>query len=286
MGIGSVGTGVVGSSQWWQSHGAAATGAAAPGNSSGRSANSSGGSKPAPYVPISQHVLVQKSDPHYAGMLAAWTKFTAGMNVQDISADRELRLWNIVCQGSALAAHSPVCPQGLATLASLYDEQDLVAPGAVAQNDSIFLVGSDFAGVGGVGELDADDVTTLYKALRKGQTAKVLNQGFDPADYPGDSSGPESNFPNGRAYFGIGSKGKEIALDYASYGSYDDIPIKIDIPTAIFNNTFGRYVGKYDGAPDAEVAIPSSMFPELNGFRPTLLGPEGGDGAAEGAGGE
>lgn len=58
---------------------------------------------------------------------------------------------------------------------------------------------------------------TIYKAPQKGMTEKLEGQGFLPEDF----SRRRNPYPDGKAYFGIGERGKAIAQDYASRGRYD-----------------------------------------------------------------
>jgi Pretoxin HINT domain len=79
---------------------------------------------------------------------------------------------------------------------------------------------------GGVPVLVHNECVTIYKAPARGMTDSLMNHGFDPADFPGSGNG----FPDGKAYFGLHDVGKEIALDYASRGGYDNAVISIRIP--------------------------------------------------------
>jgi hypothetical protein len=116
---------------------------------------------------------------------------------------------------------------------------------------------------------DADNAVTLYKAPGKGMTQKLLDQGFQPEDFPGD---PRSNgYPDGRAYFGLHDRGKDIALDYAGRGGYDSKVIEVIIPLDEFQRYFGNDVSAYDGVPAAQVAIPNTSFDILNRYPRTLV---------------
>jgi len=111
---------------------------------------------------------------------------------------------------------------------------------------------------------EADESARTYKAPPRGATDRLLRNGFDPVEFPGD---PTSNtYPDGKAYFGLEDRGLTIALDYASRGAYDSQVIKVEIPRAEFELYFGRYVQAYDGVPRAEVAIPNTEFGALNRY--------------------
>ncbi|TQM63507.1 hypothetical protein FB466_1772 [Klugiella xanthotipulae] len=114
----------------------------------------------------------------------------------------------------------------------------------------------------------APDSVLIYKALPEGTTDRVLRDGFDPADYPGSGWG----YPNGRAYFGLGSEGERIATDYSTYRGYDPIPIEIAIPRADFDAHFSEHIGRHNGVPNSEVAIPKEQFDILNQYPRSLYG--------------
>ncbi|MEU4337361.1 polymorphic toxin-type HINT domain-containing protein [Micromonospora lupini] len=111
------------------------------------------------------------------------------------------------------------------------------------------------------------DPVSIYKAPAKGGTQKMLDKGFDPADYPGSGN----NYPDGRAYFGLGEKGEAIARDYATRGGYDGTVVRIQIPRADFDKYFAAHIGSHNGVPRVEVAVPKSMFGILNRYKRELL---------------
>ncbi|MFB7539371.1 polymorphic toxin-type HINT domain-containing protein [Streptomyces zaomyceticus] len=109
---------------------------------------------------------------------------------------------------------------------------------------------------------NSDCDVTLYKAPYKGDTERILTDGFDPADYPGSGNG----YPDGRAYFGLNEIGKEIALDYSTRGGYDGTVIQVRIPKDDFEKHFSKYIGKHNGVPNSEVSIPKELFGRLNSY--------------------
>lgn len=109
-----------------------------------------------------------------------------------------------------------------------------------------------------------DDAVKLYKAPAKGLTQKLLDQGFQPEDFPGDPA--SYGYPDGRAYFGLSDRGKDIALDYASRGGYDSTVIEVVIPREEFEQYFGDDVLDYDTVPGAQVAVPNTSFGILNSY--------------------
>lgn len=115
---------------------------------------------------------------------------------------------------------------------------------------------------------DADDTVKLYKAPAKGLTQKLLDKGFSKEDFPGDPR--REDYPDGRAYFGLHDRGKDIALDYAGRGNWDSSVIEVTIPRDDFERYFGKDVRNYDGVPNAQVGIPNTSFDILNRY-PRIL---------------
>ncbi|MFJ6352732.1 SpvB/TcaC N-terminal domain-containing protein [Streptomyces sp. NPDC092046] len=115
---------------------------------------------------------------------------------------------------------------------------------------------------GGASTDDDDDTVTLYKAPGKGMTQRLLQFGFQPQDFPGEGN----EYPDGRAYFGLGEAGRMIALDYASRGGYDGTVIEVRIPRKDFEMYFRDNVGRHNGVPDSEVGIPKEKFDILNRY--------------------
>ncbi|WP_053170603.1 polymorphic toxin-type HINT domain-containing protein [Streptomyces sp. SBT349] len=113
----------------------------------------------------------------------------------------------------------------------------------------------------------SDCDVSIYKAPSRGTTQRLLEDGFDPADFPGAGNG----YPDGRAYFGLQDEGREIALDYASRGGYDSAVIRVRIPEADFGRYFSSYVGSHNGVPGVEVAIPNAQFEILNRYPRELI---------------
>ncbi|WP_211588588.1 polymorphic toxin-type HINT domain-containing protein [Allorhizocola rhizosphaerae] len=107
----------------------------------------------------------------------------------------------------------------------------------------------------------------IYKAPGKGMTDKLKTDGFTPEDFPGSGS----SYPDGRAYFGIGEKGKAIAEDYATRGGYDGTVIKMTIPKNVWDEHFAKHVGAHNGVPRTEIGIPNSLFGILNRFERVVL---------------
>jgi hypothetical protein len=111
---------------------------------------------------------------------------------------------------------------------------------------------------------NGDDTVNIYKAPSTGATDKLMNEGFRKEDFPGDPK--QWGYPDGRAYFGMQDRGRQIALDYATRGGYDRSVVQICIPKADFERHFRAHVLDYDGVPDAQIAIPNTMFDILNRY--------------------
>jgi hypothetical protein len=116
---------------------------------------------------------------------------------------------------------------------------------------------------------DGCPTVSIYKAPATGLTDSIMKDGFNPADFPGT---PGDMYADGSAYFGLGDKGKDIALDYASRGSWDSNVIEVRIPKADFEKYFSQYVARYDGVPDAQVIIPNTAFERLNQYPRSIVG--------------
>ncbi|TLF92259.1 RHS repeat-associated core domain-containing protein, partial [Nocardia cyriacigeorgica] len=114
---------------------------------------------------------------------------------------------------------------------------------------------------------DCGDHVAIYKAPTKGMTDTLLDHGFRESDFPGSGFG----FPDGRAYFGLGDEGLELARDYARRGGYDDNVLRVLIPREDFDQHFRQYVYSYDGKAVNEVAIPNTMFDILNRYGRDLV---------------
>jgi hypothetical protein len=142
---------------------------------------------------------------------------------------------------------------------------DLTVPGS---NDHDFYV---LAGSTAVLVHNCADGPTvsLYKAPAKGMTAKIMQSGWDPADFPGT---PGDMYSDGSAYFGIGDRGLQIAQDYASRANWDSNVLEVRIPKADFDQYFSDYVASYDGIPGAQAIIPNTAFDQLNQYPPSIVG--------------
>jgi hypothetical protein len=106
----------------------------------------------------------------------------------------------------------------------------------------------------------------MYKAPARGTADELYERGFSEADFPGSGNG----FPDGRAYFGVGRTGHDIALDYASRGEWDNAVLRVRVPRPEFTRLFKQFVGNHNGVPNSEVRIPNTMFDSLNQFTRTI----------------
>lgn len=111
--------------------------------------------------------------------------------------------------------------------------------------------------------------TSLTRASPAGRSASDFEHGYDPADFPG---GPGSEYPDGRAYFGVNDS--SIAQEYAQLASYDPNLIETRIPNDIFEQEFKMHVSSYDGGPRRQIGVPRDLIPRLNEFPRFWLGGE------------
>jgi hypothetical protein len=167
-----------------------------------------------------------------------------------------------------------VAAKGLKGEASLAAAGDGTAMNAVEDGDKALGTaegdaarGSKAATSGGDAAPAGDgDFVDLYKAPQRGQrsAADVVDQGFDPADYPGPEENP---YFNGKAYFG--KDDDSIAQKYASH--YGQGVVRVRIPREDYDRDFAQYEMPYEGGPKVEVAIPNTVIPVLNGHMRELM---------------
>lgn len=98
------------------------------------------------YIPISPHVYVQKSDPHYHSMESAYNAYLRAANINEntMTEKQEFAIWEIVC-----GTTRDVC--GNFTSETIQLQWDSVYGGGTRQPTSrtFFLIGSAFKDTGG-----------------------------------------------------------------------------------------------------------------------------------------
>lgn len=102
---------------------------------------------------------------------------------------------------------------------------------------------------------------TIYKAPQKGKGQKLLEEGFQSADFP-------SNPPyfDGNCYF-AGPNDRSIAEEFNQ--SYKEGILEVAIDQESYEKDFKPLEYRYDEKDDCErieVVVPQSLFPTLNQF--------------------
>jgi hypothetical protein len=115
----------------------------------------------------------------------------------------------------------------------------------------------------------ASGYTSLTRASPAGKAASDYQNGYKPEDFPG---GPGSEYPDGRAYFGVDDP--SIAQIYANTSGYDPSIIETRIPDDVYEQEFKQYQSSYDGGPRQQIGIPRAVIPRLNQFPRKWYGEE------------
>ncbi len=105
----------------------------------------------------------------------------------------------------------------------------------------------------------------IYKAPQSGKGQKLLEEGFQPADFPYNPP-----YVNGNCYF-AGSHDRSIAEEFNE--SYQSGILEVAIDPVVYEEYFKPLEYRYDekdGRDRIEVIIPQSLFPILNQFPRTL----------------
>ncbi|MEU4240265.1 HYD1 signature containing ADP-ribosyltransferase family protein [Actinoplanes sp. NPDC026619] len=110
------------------------------------------------YVPITKHVTVQTSDPHYGRMNVAFAHAMSDIDPKhrNLSTSQEMAIWHMICVTGKYGSN--VCPDSMKTaLTNLIDGPGLSGIPPVEREfidqGMVFAVGSAFAPEGGMGEL-------------------------------------------------------------------------------------------------------------------------------------
>jgi len=104
-------------------------------------------------------------------------------------------------------------------------------------------------------------IVTIYKAPQKGKGQKLLENGFQPVDFP-------YNLPylDGNCYF-AGPKDRSIAEEFNL--SYEEGILEVSLDQESYDRDFKSLEYRYDEKDDCdriEVVVPQSLFPVLNQF--------------------
>lgn len=118
------------------------------------------------------------------------------------------------------------------------------------------------------GQLPYDQAVTLYKALRRGTSARLLKYGFQPNDFPYNPP-----YFDGRCYF-AGPDDRSIAEEFNQ--SYQGGILEVTMDRVAYARYFKSLEYCYDVKDDyerIEVVVPHELLPMLNQF-PRVLKPQ------------
>jgi hypothetical protein len=108
---------------------------------------------------------------------------------------------------------------------------------------------------------------TIYKAPQKGKGKKLLEEGFQPVDFPYNPP-----YLDGSCYF-AGPNDRSIAEEFNQ--SYKEGILEVSIDRKSYDRDFKSLEYRYDekdGGERMEVVVPQILFPVLNQF-PRVLKP-------------
>lgn len=116
-------------------------------------------------------------------------------------------------------------------------------------------------------QLQPSQSIIIYKAPQSGKGQKLLEEGFQSADFPYNPP-----YMNGNCYF-AGSQDRSIAEEFNE--SYKSGILEVTIDALAYDQYFKPLEYRYDekdGCDRIEVIIPQNLFPILNQF-PRILKP-------------
>ncbi|MGV0028395.1 hypothetical protein [Phormidesmis priestleyi] len=105
---------------------------------------------------------------------------------------------------------------------------------------------------------------TIYKATQKGKGQRLVEQGFQPADFPYHPPNAD-----GKCYFAAPDS-RRLAEEYHRY--YKDGVLEVTIDSETYDRHFKPLERPYQGGEQVELSIPHNLFPILNLF-PRVLKP-------------
>lgn len=111
------------------------------------------------------------------------------------------------------------------------------------------------------GQLPYSQTITLYKALRKGKSARFLEYGFQPSDFPYNPP-----YFDGSCYF-AGPNDRSIAEEFNQ--NYQGGILEVAMDRATYERYFKSLEYCYDVKDDyerIEVVVPQKLLPMLNRF--------------------
>jgi len=104
-------------------------------------------------------------------------------------------------------------------------------------------------------------IVIIYKAPQKGKGQRLLNEGFQPVDFPYNPP-----YLDGSCYFSSPND-RSIAEEFNQ--SYKEGILEVSIDRAIYDQDFKPLEYRYDEKNDRErieVVVPQQLFPVLNQF--------------------
>lgn len=105
---------------------------------------------------------------------------------------------------------------------------------------------------------------TIYKATQKGKGQRLVEQGFQLADFP--CHPPTAD---GKCYFAAPNS-RGLAEEYHRY--YKDGILEVTIDSASYEQYFKPLEKPYQGVEQVELPVPHDLFPILNQY-PRILKP-------------
>jgi hypothetical protein len=110
-------------------------------------------------------------------------------------------------------------------------------------------------------QLQSIQTVTIYKAPQKGKGQKLLDEGFQPVDFPYNPP-----YVDGSCYF-AGPNDRSIAEEFNQ--SYQEGILEVFIDQVSYYKYFKPLEYRYDEKDNCErieVVIPQTLFPALNQF--------------------
>jgi hypothetical protein len=112
--------------------------------------------------------------------------------------------------------------------------------------------------------LNIIQTVTIYKATQKGKGQRLVEQGFQPADFP-----YRPPTADGKCYFAAPNS-RDLAEEYHRY--YKDGILEVTIDSGIYEQYFKALEKPYQGSEQVELPVPHDLFPILNQY-PRILKP-------------
>ncbi len=108
------------------------------------------------------------------------------------------------------------------------------------------------------------ETVKIYKATQPGKGQQLVEQGFQPADFP-----YHPPTADGKCYFAAPNS-RSLAEEYHRY--YKDGILEVTIDAATYHRDFKSWERPYQGGEQVELPIPHDLFSILNQY-PRVLKP-------------